>query len=347
MEFLYIQVQRRKKASQHCLTQRAAHETSSDINQSTMRFSELANAETAILSGSSFQLTPFDVPFSQGQEHLRGFTCRRKDGHTNYYYNEKFDKERIVLHFTAGHLKADLLTLMKKDYHVSTPFLIARNGTLLQLFSSALWSYHLGPGAQGGNKRQSQRTIGIEITNYGILEKKGDLLHTIYSQPGRSDIYCHKDDQGVYTQLRAPFRQAHYFDKFTDDQYDSVIVLLRYLTDVYGIPREFLPEDKRYHALPEIASFKGIVSHVNYRPAGKWDIGPAFDWERVIQGVQSSTYTPLRSGLELPSDLESMPSLEGMSGVLQDESEADKLYGFNKATSEGDEKVYGPDGPGE
>ncbi len=78
-----------------------------------------------------------------------------------------------------------------------------------------------------------------------------------------------------------------YFGAFTDAQYDSTIVLLRYLTARYGIPRAFLPTDARYETKTDHAGFRGIVSHVNYRKTGKTDIGPAFDWDRVIGGVQA------------------------------------------------------------
>ena len=37
--------------------------------------------------------------------------------------------------------------------------------------------------------------------------------------------------------------------------------------------------------IDDIANFRGVTSHVNYRPTGKWDIGPAFDWERLIKAV--------------------------------------------------------------
>ncbi|HZX13946.1 MAG TPA: hypothetical protein VFF49_06060, partial [Thermodesulfobacteriota bacterium] len=72
------------------------------------------------------------------------------------------------------------------------------------------------------------------------------------------------------------------------EQYNSVIKLLRFLTAEYKIPREFLDESKRYDVVNDIASFKGITSHVNYRPTGKCDIGPAFKWDRVISLVRQT-----------------------------------------------------------
>ena len=67
----------------------------------------------------------------------------------------------------------------------------------------------------------------------------------------------------------------------------SGALLLRYGTARYEIPRKFLPVRKRYLADPDAAHFKGIVSHVNFRSRDKWDIGPAFDWARVMEGVRA------------------------------------------------------------
>jgi N-acetylmuramoyl-L-alanine amidase len=72
-------------------------------------------------------------------------------------------------------------------------------------------------------------------------------------------------------------------------KYESLIILLRYLTSRYDIPKTLVDENKRYETLSvyEIANFKGILSHVNFRKSGKWDLGPAFDWKRVIDGISS------------------------------------------------------------
>lgn len=54
-----------------------------------------------------------------------------------------------------------------------------------------------------------------------------------------------------------------------------------------SIPRSFLDPADRYEARDGIVDFRGVVSHVNYRRTGKTDIGSAFDWNRVIEGVQA------------------------------------------------------------
>ena len=202
-------------------------------------------------------------------------------GDETYFYRSRFDKDQIVLHFTLGYLKGDIATLTQHDYHVSVPFVIGRNGTIYNLFFSGYWAYHLGPGAIGGNATRSRRTIGIELSNIGGLTRGDDGMATYY---GPSDIYCSQQQSEFYTQ--ASYRRFEYYATFTDAQYDNLIVLLRYLTARFGIKRDFLDPSDRYRTDRSVLEFPGIVSHVNYRPSGKEDIGPAFDWERVIQGVK-------------------------------------------------------------
>ncbi len=86
--------------------------------------------------------------------------------------------------------------------------------------------------------------------------------------------------------------------------------MLRYLTKQYNIPRKFLPESIRYKATDEVLKFKGIVTHINYRKDGKWDIGEAFDWAKVINGVEAEKYTPVNPAPK---------SVEGFESVEEDE----------------------------
>ena len=255
-----------------------------------MNVSKINNHEASFFrdkkntDGKSFILTDKSVAILNSDEVMNYTDCKRDNGDTSFFYEEKFDKNQIVIHFTAGYLKGDLSALTKSDYHVSTPFLIARNGEILNLFSSAFWSYHLGSGAVGGNKNGGKRTIAIEMSNIGYLKKIGDNLATSYSDV---DIYCSLNDTASYIKLDAPFRGQEYYATLTEAQYESLIVLIRYLTSQYNIPRTFLDVNKRFETgtSKETPNFKGVVSHINYRDSGKWDFGPAFDWDKLIAGV--------------------------------------------------------------
>jgi len=223
--------------------------------------------------------------FSLEELSLNGLKVYKvKKNYSTYYYKEKTEKKRIVLHFTAGYLGGDIATLTKKNYHVSVPYVIARNGNIYQLHDPQYWSYHLGPNAVGGNTKCSKESIGIEISNIGPLEKNKDSLHTSYT-----DKYCDISESGFYT--KKDFRGKKYYASFTDDQYKSLRKLLSYLCKTFKIPNKLLPEKKIFSVFltaSEAINYKGICSHVNYRK-DKFDIGPAFKWSSL-----RSLYFPLK-----------------------------------------------------
>lgn len=213
---------------------------------------------------------------------MKYMEVRPSSGDKSYFYPAKFGKDQIVLHYTMGYLKGDIASLTKPNNYISVPYLIGRNGTIYNLFASDYWSYHLGEGALGGNTVRSKATIAIELSNIGPLKKIGNNLVTTYND---NDVYCSLNQRQYYCE--GPFRNFNYFATFTDQQYDSLIALLRFLTSNYKIPRKFLDKEKFHETTAEVSSFNGIVTHVNYRSSGKTDIGPSFDWERIKKGLNA------------------------------------------------------------
>lgn len=197
------------------------------------------------------------------------------------FNKKKFTKNRIVLHYTAGGLVGDFTKLALSKDKVSVAFLIARNGKIIQLFNPDYWAYHLGKEALGGNKLQSCQTIGIEISNWGWLDLKDDVLFTYTGIP-----YCHVSETDKYIKT-SEFRGKQYWATFTEEQYTSLKSLLSALTKRYNIPYEFLPESERNEYTNKVLNFRGIVTHTNYRGKtqyntfDKWDIGPAFNWNKI------------------------------------------------------------------
>lgn len=257
--------------------------------------------ETRVASGRKFTHKKFAVPIPGEGDMMEVTRCTPADGYKGYYEAEVVDKDQIVMHFTVGNIRSDINVMTKprrgySKYRESVPFMLSRDGTIYQLFSSSYWSHHLGKGTIGGNEEMSKKSIAIEISNYGPLIPRNGKLETVYSRtrnnPRYVDVYCSMEDTTKYIKLDKPFNGYQYYANFTHEQYESLIILLRYLTATYDIPREFLDEKIRYAANEKNANHKGIVTHLNFRETGKWDIGPAFDWERVIRGVKAKKYTP-------------------------------------------------------
>lgn len=231
--------------------------------------------------GKKFRLTVENVRIPGTNEYISVTDCVRENGDKSYYYEEVTPKKKIILHFTMGYLKGDIATLT--NGHVSVPFVIGRNGIIYNLFASKYWSYHLGPNAIGGNTAMSRECIGIELSNIGPLKKIGNNLVTTYSN---TDIYCTTDETQHYIRLATPYRGYEYYAKFTDAQYAATSKLIRFLCAKYSLPKTFVAAAKRHNIMTaaEFTGFSGIATHVNCR-TDKVDIGPAFDWDRVIANV--------------------------------------------------------------
>ena len=146
-------------------------------------------------SSNKFKLVQFELPVKGEDLKLQGYTVRPADDYDGYYYKQKYAKKKIVTHFTVGHLQGDINSLTNPQRgHVSTAFVLGRDGTVYQLFQSYFWSYHLGRGAIGGNGTNSKFSVGIEISNYGPLIKRGNNLETVYSRREGHDVYCSLKD---------------------------------------------------------------------------------------------------------------------------------------------------------
>lgn len=233
--------------------------------------------------GKKFILTENTFTIKGTTETIKITSCNRDNGDKSFYYQEETAKRKIVLHFTMGYLKGDIATLTRD--HVSVPFVIGRNGIIYNLFPSKHWSYHLGPGAIGGNTAMSRESIGIEISNIGPLKLIGNNLVTTYSN---TDVYCSLAETQYYTKLNTRYRDFEYFATYTQAQYEAISKLLKFLCAKYNLPKNFMNEPERYDVMTDTAfkNYTGIVSHVNCRTS-KVDIGPAFDWNKVIQSVKA------------------------------------------------------------
>lgn len=239
-----------------------------------MLLSKLADIENKIVNSKLFSTV--------NNNGLKILQYNKPKNKALHYYEEEIAKKKIVLHYTVGNLLGDFGALTSSK--ISTSYLIARNGQVIELFNPKYWAYHLGKNALGGNELQSKLSIGIEISNYGWLERKGNNLYTAYNM-----LYCTLDDKDAYTFTEIPYRpdllpgkfkEGQYWANFTEPQYENTKKLLGILTKQFMIPYSFLPPEKRLAHTSDVIGHKGICTHVNYRK-DKWDIGPNFNWSKI------------------------------------------------------------------
>ncbi len=87
-------------------------------------------------------------------------------------------------------------------------------------------------------EKQTKNQMLLHFTA-GYLKENGNNLVRIQSD---SDIYCSKDETSYYQKLDKAFRNQKYYATFTNKQYDSLIILLSYLTEKYNIHGIFYQE---------------------------------------------------------------------------------------------------------
>ncbi|MEK6375962.1 MAG: hypothetical protein AABO58_25065 [Acidobacteriota bacterium] len=140
----------------------------------------------------------------------------------------------------------------------------------------------------GGKKHILTPFEAAGVPIIGCKLQNGDTSFYYQEEVPKDRIVVHFTQgylKGDVDTLTKPNNRARtHFATFTDAQYDATIKLLRFLTAKYAIPAAFLPPEKRYGIVNDVAEFRGITTHVNYRK-DKWDIGPAFDWDQVVAGV--------------------------------------------------------------
>ena len=135
------------------------------------------------------------------------------------FIKEKTDKVQIVLHHTAGNSSGvNTFNAWNNDSRgrIATCVCISGkgkssntyDGEIVQGFSSRYWAYHLGLKSDVFRafglpyKSIDKISIGVEICNWGSLEKRGDKFYNYVNREVAKDEVC---------ELEAPFKGKKYF----------------------------------------------------------------------------------------------------------------------------------------
>lgn len=176
----------------------------------------------------------------------------------SYYYTSKAKKTQICLHFTVGSITGDIATLTKPGNKVSVHYVVDRLGNiynLIPLNKEKNWSYHLGAKCIGTNGVMSKSAIGIEISNYGPLNKHADGYYNAYKQ-----LYC-VEDRHVENIL---FRNYNYYSRMTEAQKTAVYELVNWLCEQCDIPHNYKLEGM-FENDKCAQEFTGIFTHAQVR----------------------------------------------------------------------------------
>lgn len=178
----------------------------------------------------------------------------------NQFYLEAQKKTQICVHHTAGgDAKSSISWWNEKPDHISTPYLIERDGTILEVFDPKYWAYALG--LTNGTAIE-KKTIHIELCNWGGLSMVGGKF---YRGVGKSMKEIPASKVVTYKNAHRGFK---YFEKYTDAQIKSLIFLIDDLVKRFSIK---ISDVEKFWYFG--AQTKGLISHTTVRK-DKSDIHP-------------------------------------------------------------------------
>jgi N-acetyl-anhydromuramyl-L-alanine amidase AmpD len=215
--------------------------------------------------------------------------------------------ELFVLHYDVCGTSRQCFNVLHDKRGLSVHFLLDLDGTIYQTLDLKERAWH----ATVANSR----SVGIEIANVGAYgEKEKDPFADWYATADgrtRITIPTRFGDGGIRTPdfLARPARSElvrgtiqgrdlRQYD-FTPQQYDALVKLTAALCTVFPKLRCDYPRDESgqliTRKLPDdqFAAYHGLLGHYHVQ-TDKVDPGPAFQWDKVIEGARKLLDQPQR-----------------------------------------------------
>ena len=181
---------------------------------------------------------------------------KKSPNHSGKFRNNLPDT--IVLHYTAGaSVNSCVNWLCNPAAKASAHLIIGKNGEVVQLVGFDTVAWHAGKSEWKGRKNLNQFSVGIELDNAGLLEKRADGYYTHFNKKIENDqviLATHKNNT-----------TEEAWEAFTPKQLEVVQQICTLLIDKYNI--------------------KEIVGHDDIAPQRKVDPGPAFPFNKVVNAI--------------------------------------------------------------
>lgn len=216
------------------------------------------------------------------------------------YFTEVVKKEAIFIHHTAGSHRPDYtIDSWAHDRNksggalpVATAYVIGGisttdkstlfDGSIYRAFDDKYWAHHLGC-TTANNRELNQKSIGIEICNYGPLVKNSAGAYINYvGKPVPAEMV------GA---LATPWKGYSYYQKYTTQQLASLKDLLLDISVRHGIDlkkglHQFVSTGSAgFDLIVEAQSGKpGLWTHVNVR-SDKFDCWPQPELINLIKSL--------------------------------------------------------------
>lgn len=186
---------------------------------------------------------------------------------TKNHYQTKNKKSQIIL---GGSLRKDsnhIIHLQYKDFGQTKKwptFSITREGKIYQHYDPTYYSDYMGV------KDIDKKSISI------VLENMGMLFYDANKEQFVNWINERCPDNLVYEKV---WKNCRYWEKYTDEQYESLALLCEFLFKEYGIEKDALGFNVHD---PDSIGYHGILTRSNY-DSDYTDLNPSFDFQKLLR----------------------------------------------------------------
>ncbi len=195
------------------------------------------------------------------------------------YFPVAEEKTGIALHHTVGGTaQSTFFHWLNQSELIGTAYLIARDGTVHEIFAPQSWAWQFGlPWPPQMKTSFEKRHIGIEIASEGgLIEKNGQLYSFDRITPKT------RFDRNQAFDFGSDYRGYRYFARYTAAQLDALVQLVDDLCTRFNIPRS-VPSDPIAFYDKKLLKFNGIIGHAMVR-RDKCDPAPDLQlWQRLRQ----------------------------------------------------------------
>ncbi len=142
------------------------------------------------------------------------------------YLTTQDEKRSIFLHHTVGtNAMSAWRWWNSTPDRVGTPYIIDRDGTILEVFDPSMWAFHLG--IRGDDNWQEKHSVPIELVSAGPLRFENGEFRFYPLWPNKMR-YTIIPEEEVMT-LKKEYKGHKYWHDYTDAQYESLKWLIGYV----------------------------------------------------------------------------------------------------------------------
>lgn len=186
----------------------------------------------------------------------------------NNFNKKETEKNLIIIGDTSRKNSNHLNRMMYKDFGLNkswNTYTISREGNVYEHYDPKYFSDFTS------KPSINNRCISILFENMGY----------IYHDEGKYYNWINEECEDISKLFRKHWKFGYFWEKYTEEQYESFVDLIVYLIKKYEIPNNIIATNLYEEFSHE---YKGIISRSNLNK-NEIDVNPSFDYDKVIKMI--------------------------------------------------------------